>query len=526
MADAILLSLATGLLFGLLAVSLRMGLVRYPDAELAAFHNLFIGFGVAFLATAAAGQLTELSWSDVWPFLALGAIAPGITQMMFLFALRDIGASRTMVIYGALPLASSIGAVLFLDEPVRTALFVGTLLVVGGAVLLAYDPTKPKDYRATGLVWALSSIIFFAGRDNLSHWLTTDRDIPAMSGAATALAGGTLAILLYLLVTRRGQQPFTQMARSARPFLVSSAIFGLSYPDAAGVVLAWRGHGRFTADRYLRAVDRRPVRDLPPRDRSNHATPRGSSAADRGRRHRRGCDPVTPRSLTEPARGGSRGDHRQIRLSQGLPGHVRDAHDCRRRSGHQGRRRPGPPDHRRSAVRPIPALRRAHPSSRPAAEAARTRLEERTLPRDELGGGHRTRRPAVRRDHRRARRPGDPSVQLPRTHGGRRNALRRSTLEPHGHRSRRNGDLRDGGRGGCVSNVWADPRHRARAPRQDTALHRLGKEPHGDERARPRARQGHQAHGGDRPTPIRDGGGGRFCTSRRVPEPIRRLRWL
>jgi len=214
MADAILISLATGFLFGVLAVGMRVGLNRLPDAEMGAFQNLLIGFAVAFLATLAAGQLDDLSWSDVWPFLALGAIAPGITQMMFLFALRDIGASRSMVIYGALPLASSIGAVLFLDEPVRTALFVGTLLVVGGAALLAYDPVKPEGYKAVGLAWALSSIIIFAGRDNLSRWLTTDLEIPAIAGAATTLAGGCLTALTYLLVTRRGQNLVKQTVRA------------------------------------------------------------------------------------------------------------------------------------------------------------------------------------------------------------------------------------------------------------------------------------------------------------------------
>lgn len=210
-------------------MGIRLGLARLPDAELGAFQNLLIGFAVALLATAAAGQLNDLDWGDVWPFLALGAVAPGVTQVMFVFALRDIGASRTMVIYGALPLASSIGAVMFLDEPVRSALVLGTLLVVMGAALLAYDPIKPKDYRPVGLAWALSSIVLFAGRDNLSRWLTTDRDIPAISGATTALAGGTLAILLYLLITRRGDRPLTQIARSVRPFLLASVAFGLSY---------------------------------------------------------------------------------------------------------------------------------------------------------------------------------------------------------------------------------------------------------------------------------------------------------
>ena len=229
MADAILLALATGFFFGILAVGMRWGLDRLPDPEMGAFQNLLVGFLVAFLATAAAGQLDDLAWSDIWPFLALGAIAPGITQLMFLFALRDVGASRSMTIYGGLPLASSIGAVIFLDEPLRSALAIGTVLVVGGAIVLAYDPIKPEGYRAIGLAWALSSITLFAGRDNLTRWLTTDREIPAISGAATTLLGGTLVALVYLLLTRRGQPLLRQTVRAVPPFLVASVAFGLSY---------------------------------------------------------------------------------------------------------------------------------------------------------------------------------------------------------------------------------------------------------------------------------------------------------
>ena len=77
--------------------------------------------------------------------------------------------------------------------------------------------------------WALSSIILFAGRDNLSRWLTTDLEIPAISGAATALAGGTISIFFYLLVTRRGLGLFAQIVGSVRPFLFVSVTFGLAY---------------------------------------------------------------------------------------------------------------------------------------------------------------------------------------------------------------------------------------------------------------------------------------------------------
>mgnify|MGYP001388542648 CR=1 FL=1 len=96
----------------------------------------------------------------------------------------------------------------------------------------APDDGEVFDHRAQAVAGELDGAIepiIFAGRDNLSRWLTTDLEIPAIAGAATALAGGTLAVLTYLLVTRRGQNLFAQTVRAFPPFLIASVAFGLSY---------------------------------------------------------------------------------------------------------------------------------------------------------------------------------------------------------------------------------------------------------------------------------------------------------
>jgi drug/metabolite transporter (DMT)-like permease len=134
-----------------------------------------------------------------------------------------------MVFTGMIPLASGFAAVVFLDEPFRLALLFGTLLVVGGGMLLVWDRTRPPNYRAIGIAWALTSIAFFAMRDNVSRWVTTDRDTPPLAAAAALLAGASVALGLYLLVVRTPKTALAQMRASVRPFLVAGLLFGVAY---------------------------------------------------------------------------------------------------------------------------------------------------------------------------------------------------------------------------------------------------------------------------------------------------------
>ncbi len=229
MLDAVALALASGLLFGGLAVGLRRGFATVPDAELGAFQNQAVGFLTALIIAAVSLQLTDATWEAVWPFLVLGIFVPGITQVMFAYSVRYIGASRAMVITGTIPLASGFVAVAFLDEPFRIALLIGTLFVVGGGMLLVWDRVRPPNYRAIGIVWALASIALFATRDNVSRWVTSDRDVPPFAAAAALLAGASLAVGLYLLVTRTPKTAVEQIRTSFRPFLLSSVFLGGAY---------------------------------------------------------------------------------------------------------------------------------------------------------------------------------------------------------------------------------------------------------------------------------------------------------
>jgi drug/metabolite transporter (DMT)-like permease len=223
---------------------------KVRDAELASFHCTAFGLLAAVIVAAAAGKLDDVDLGDAWPFLAIGVLVPGISQVMFVRAVRDIGASRAMTLTATIPLVAGVAAIVFLGEPLRVALVVGTILVVGGAASLAWERKRPEGWRAAGVAWALAGIVLWATRDTTARWMIGERDVPGVVAALCVLLTGTLTQLAYLLVERRAEHPLGQIRASWRPFVVAGLGFGLGYC----AVLAAFEHGKVTVVSPLNAT--------------------------------------------------------------------------------------------------------------------------------------------------------------------------------------------------------------------------------------------------------------------------------
>ncbi len=200
---AVLLGASAGALFGLLAVTVRLGLRRGGDPEVGALVVLGTGFAVAALAAAATGDLSSLSVSEVWPFALVGLVVPGLSQILFVRAVRASGPSRTAILVGTAPLMSALLAVVLLDEPVHAGLVAGTALVVAGGAALVGERVRPADFRALGAVLALVCAVLFAVRDSAVRWAAGELEPPPLAATAASLLAGTAFLLGYVLAARR-----------------------------------------------------------------------------------------------------------------------------------------------------------------------------------------------------------------------------------------------------------------------------------------------------------------------------------
>jgi drug/metabolite transporter (DMT)-like permease len=218
----ILLAATSAFLFGAMTVFVRIAL-RTNAAPAAG--TLFTILPALALTALVAGARGEWDLASAWPFLLAGFLAPGISQILFTFAVRDAGASRASVTVGTAPLFAVAIALVFLDEPLVAGLVLGAGLIVAGAILLASDRARPEHFRRIGLVYALVATLAFATRDSLIRWLGTEAtDVdPGVAAFATMLTG-TFVTTLFVLWAR---PPLARHAFVA--FVPAGLCYGLSY---------------------------------------------------------------------------------------------------------------------------------------------------------------------------------------------------------------------------------------------------------------------------------------------------------
>ena len=219
---AILLAALSAFFFGAMTVFIRLALTRGVPPVAGSFFTIVpacILTGIVALAR------RDVDLASAWPFVLAGLLAPGIAQLLFTFAVRDAGASRSSVTVGTAPLFAVGIALVFLDEPLVAGLMAGAALIVTGGILLASDRARPEHFKRIGLVFALLCTLAFATRDSLIRWLGTEAsDVePALAAFVTMLTAMVFTFA-FALGTR------TAITwRDARAFAPAGLCYGLSY---------------------------------------------------------------------------------------------------------------------------------------------------------------------------------------------------------------------------------------------------------------------------------------------------------
>jgi drug/metabolite transporter (DMT)-like permease len=223
---AVALACASAALFGAMSVAVRFAVRNSGDAELGSLAMSSVAFAIT--AVIGVASTRQLHLADIWPFLIAGTLAPGLSQVFFVRAVREAGAARTSVLMGTAPLVAVAIALIFLREPVHAALLAGAGLIVAGGIALARERVRPADFRRLGVLFALTATVLFAVRDNVLRSFAKDTSVHALIAAPVSLLAGLAAISTYLAVTRRGSWA-RGYGRQLRLFLPAGAFFGVSY---------------------------------------------------------------------------------------------------------------------------------------------------------------------------------------------------------------------------------------------------------------------------------------------------------
>jgi drug/metabolite transporter (DMT)-like permease len=245
---AVLFGGLAGAGFGVLMIAVRRGLARGVDPYIGAVATAGVAAAVSVLIAIPSILGTTVHAADLWPFLIVGAVAPGASQIILIMAVRDAGPSRAAIVIGTAPLISVAIALTILDEPFRPWLVAGTVLVVAGGALLARERARPEHFRVLGAVLALLCAVLFAIRDNVARWAARGSHPPALVATTVTMVAAFALIAGYVLLARPGAMRTVRPAVAA--FAPAGVILGLAY---ASLLLAF-DHGRVSIVAPLNAT--------------------------------------------------------------------------------------------------------------------------------------------------------------------------------------------------------------------------------------------------------------------------------
>lgn len=238
-----------GLAFGSLSVAVRAGLSSADSPELGAFAATASGAALCAVIGGLGVAGGGIRLGTLWPYLIVGGLAPGVSQICLTFAVRSAGAARTAIVMGSAPMVSVLIAFAALAEPIRLDVLAGTLAIVLGASALASERGRPPRSHVRGVLLAGTCAMLFAVRDNLLRSLATGEHAAPFAAATATLAGATAVIGLYILWVR----PTTAEAQLGRAF-VGFAPAGVTLAFGYGFLLTAFAHGRVSVVSPLNAT--------------------------------------------------------------------------------------------------------------------------------------------------------------------------------------------------------------------------------------------------------------------------------
>lgn len=175
------------------------------------------------------GAFAGFDLVDAAVFAAIGALVPGLSQLLFVRAVRDAGPSRAAIAIGTAPIISAALAVAFLGEPLGPALAIATFLIVAGGALFAWEPVRPAGFRMLGVVLGLVCAVLFAVRDNLVREAAEHGELAPLAATTATLVGALLALGIVGLATRPGAGRHLSLGAVAAAFTPAGLCLGFAY---------------------------------------------------------------------------------------------------------------------------------------------------------------------------------------------------------------------------------------------------------------------------------------------------------
>jgi DME family drug/metabolite transporter len=215
-ATAQLLALITSVLYASALVSARAGL-RYSTPTTVTLFSILMQNLLLWSAVYASGGVHAVPLAGILLFTVVGIFQLGVRLLAYT-GVEKIGASRSSALQSISPLVSAIIAVSILGEQPSLLIVLGTVLVVGGIVLVSWKPEQQlAAFRRWHLLLPLGAAFLTGMNHPIRRYVLTMANEPLFFSAlmgSVSLAG----FLIYLTASPRSQK-LVWDRRSFWPFI-------------------------------------------------------------------------------------------------------------------------------------------------------------------------------------------------------------------------------------------------------------------------------------------------------------------
>jgi drug/metabolite transporter (DMT)-like permease len=207
---------------------------RIPPLQLNLLKGL-IAIALIVLTLTIAGQpIPELDPLPVGILLLSGVIGIGLGDTAYFSALIHLGARRTLLLETLAPPMTAVLALIFLRENLSTGAWCGILLTLLGIAWVITERTPASVVRdinpLQGIVWAILAAIAQSIGAVLSRFALVESNLSPLWSTLLRLIGGTLIVVLLLLIPRQTQKQVFQVLRSPRLIgVIILTAFGSTY---------------------------------------------------------------------------------------------------------------------------------------------------------------------------------------------------------------------------------------------------------------------------------------------------------
>ena len=218
---AIYFSFQAALCFSIAHILIRRGLVE-SNAMTGSFISLSMSAVALWLAVPFFVPLSALWNPAALIFVVAGIFAPGIGRTLSYVGIEKIGVARSVPIANSSPIFASIFAVTFLAETWVLQNVIGTLLVIGGVIVLSMAKPAQGEWRKLDVIYPLIGALAFGVSTTLRKAGLGFINIPLLAAALTA---GSAALFSFTLLQIQGGKAAFKVTHRSAAWLFPAGVF-------------------------------------------------------------------------------------------------------------------------------------------------------------------------------------------------------------------------------------------------------------------------------------------------------------